>query len=236
MTPTPNPTAEQILAAELMKLWGTPAGTEPVWMPEAKALARVLRAHGRLSEGAPSEEQIERAALAIYNRGRQSAGQSPVDRLPWSPRREGVIADARAALTAAGVVPQEPSVLAGRCRTCGGEVLEGTAEDVIDFLDNPSSPDREELAQREAEEYAPGDHGAQDDFLTGWRTADRNALAAQPVKLDPEKVAEVVEGASMEWQLKFDQYRSETGDDPGPKADYIARALCEAANRGELTC
>ncbi len=63
MTPTPNPTAEQILAAELMKLWDTPAGTEPVWMPEVKAIARVLRAHGLLFEGAPSEEQIERDAV-----------------------------------------------------------------------------------------------------------------------------------------------------------------------------
>lgn len=43
-----------------------------------------------------------------------------------------------------------------------------------------SEEEREAMAQREAEEYAPGDMEGQDDFLTGWRTADRNPRVAVP--------------------------------------------------------
>lgn len=52
----------------------------------------------------------------------------------------------------------------------------------------------------------------------------RPALAAVP---DETELAEVIEAAEMDWNLAFDVYRSQTGADPGPKADFVARVVRE---------
>ena len=76
MTPTPNPTAEQIIEDALRDSWSD----ELEYTDAPEAITAALRAHGLLSEGAPvkgsakllqnsgpSEEQIERAARALYD-------------------------------------------------------------------------------------------------------------------------------------------------------------------------
>lgn len=45
--------------------------------------------------------------------------------------------------------------------------------------------EREKQAQGEAEAYAPGDEEAQDDYLTGWRTADRTRPAESHARAIP---------------------------------------------------
>lgn len=111
MTTTPNPTAEQIVAEAMVD-----AGA-PLMGPQVEeAVVAALRAHGLLSEGtlsipaenvseqaiglhsegAPSEEQIERACVAYESTN------------AFGPERETRM---RAALTAAGVAPQEPPSL-----------------------------------------------------------------------------------------------------------------------------
>lgn len=81
-----------------------------------------------------------------------------------------------------------------------------------------SSPDREKLTEEARAVAGPKSlyaHTSVAHLLI--RLAD--ALAAQPV-FDPEKVAEVIE-----------YYY----DVPGDRLDLIARAICEAAKRGELS-
>lgn len=48
----------------------------------------------------------------------------------------------------------------------------------------------------------------------------------EPSEAEVEHVADAVEAASAQWEFEFDQYRagSRTYADPGPKAEYIARA------------
>lgn len=58
------------------------------------------------------------------------------------------------------------------------------------------------------------------------RLAD--ALAAQPV-LDPEKAVKIVDAGIAEY------LREDLPEDGFNEAEVIARALCEAAKRGELT-
>jgi hypothetical protein len=194
----PKMTAEQIVAKALNRL---PNGRGDFHEGSAHVVNVVhdLRAHGLLSEGAPSEEQVERAARAGHEhtngigaweaaterirkiqRARFAAGFAAAGVAPQEPSTaahstpaasalcDEVIADLGDNVQTHGpdcyrwhagclalrvrqaLAPQEPNVLAGRCRTCGGEVLEGTAEDVIDYLDAPP-PDREKLiAEAEA--------------------------------------------------------------------------------------
>lgn len=73
----------------------------------------------------------------------------------------------------------------------------------------------------------------QGDYLEGLEEGIKIGHAER--KLDPEKVAEVYAHADADWQFEWDKFRSETGADPGPNADYVARAICEAAKRGELS-
>lgn len=76
---TPNPTAEQVVFDVLA---GLKRGMG------VQQICDALRAHGLLSEGAPSEEQIVAALNASVD---------------WGPQ---TVARMRAALTAAGVAPQ----------------------------------------------------------------------------------------------------------------------------------
>lgn len=93
----PAPTAEQIVAEAMVN-----AGAPLMHSRVEEAVCAALRAHGLLSEGVPSEEQIERAARAI-------------NALDWTQTEFGEVPHerdiARAALTAAGVAPQEPQML-----------------------------------------------------------------------------------------------------------------------------
>ena len=136
---TNEPTAEQILVDEWIRQADrakSMTGMDAIWFPDAEETLAVLRTHGLLSEGAPSEEQIERAARAIR--------ADYVQRYPEEPPVYHAGAGqpvwrhmARAALTAAGVAPQEPSGVTNAnghswmtweesgkngtyCRSCGG--------------------------------------------------------------------------------------------------------------------
>lgn len=76
MTPTPNPTAEQILTDEwILQADRAKAmtGMDAIWFPDAGETLAALRAHGLLSEGAPSDEQAEhqgRALCEAYTEGK----------------------------------------------------------------------------------------------------------------------------------------------------------------------
>ena len=62
-----EPTAEQILVDEWIRQADrakSMTGMDAIWFPDAEETLAVLRANGLLSEGTPSEEQIERAARA----------------------------------------------------------------------------------------------------------------------------------------------------------------------------
>ena len=136
---TNEPTAEQILVDEWIRQADrakSMTGMDAIWFPDAEETLAVLRASGLLSEGAPCEDQIERAARAIR--------ADYVQRYPEEPPVYHAGAGqpvwrhmARAALTAAGVAPQEPSGVtdanghswmsweeSGKngtyCRSCGG--------------------------------------------------------------------------------------------------------------------
>ena len=107
---TNEPTAEQILVDEWIRQADrakSMTGMDAIWFPDAEETLAVLRANGLLSEGAPSEEQIERAAEAL----------AAWDGFEWSGDWEGTISrdayrnGATRALTAAGVAPQGPQAL-----------------------------------------------------------------------------------------------------------------------------
>ena len=110
---TNEPTAEQILVDEWIRQADrakSMTGMDAIWFPDAEETLAVLRANGLLSEGAPSEEQIERAARAIR--------ADYVQRYPEEPPVYHAGAGqpvwrhmARAALVAAGDAPQAPSRL-----------------------------------------------------------------------------------------------------------------------------
>ena len=96
---TNGPTAEQILVDEWIRQADrakSMTGMDAIWFPDAEETLAVLRANGLLSEGAPSEQQVERAAKAMQN---ESGGFFSLE--SWRHL-------ARVALTAAGVAPQEP--------------------------------------------------------------------------------------------------------------------------------
>lgn len=62
-------------------------------------------------------------------------------------------------------------------------------------------------------------------FVKGVKWASEQANR-EPSDAEVEAVADAVEAASAQWEFEFDQYRagSRTYADPGPKAEYIARA------------
>ncbi len=113
MTPTPNPTAEQAIAEALQDMWPDSTLFGDPWSPESHevvSIASKLRTHGLLSEGAPSEEQIERAARALFEDPNVPAEYTWEEMVAEDPSRADIWRDdARRVLTAAGVAPQEPS-------------------------------------------------------------------------------------------------------------------------------
>lgn len=171
MTTTPNPTAESVIAEAMVN-----AGAPLMHSRVEESVAAALRANNLLSEGAPSEEQIERAARAIR--------ADYVQRYPEEPPVYHAGAGqpvwrhmARAALGAAGVAPQE--------------VIDDAADE-------------------------------QDDLRL-------HMLAAQePLAIDPEKVAEVIEQMRDRARKEHDVTKESLGQ-------FISRALCEAYTEGRLT-
>ena len=102
--PTPNPTAEQIALRALH-----PEATRnlPLASIYAKRICHDLRAHGLLSEGAPTEAQVEAAVHAAWVKSREFRGVGGQAEFapPWEFQQ--VI---RAALVAAqGAAPVLPS-------------------------------------------------------------------------------------------------------------------------------
>lgn len=68
MTPTPNPTAEPLKSWEVNnEAWEAFSAEEHLTNGIQAAYEAGLRAQNRLSEGAPSEAQVEAAAEAIHN-------------------------------------------------------------------------------------------------------------------------------------------------------------------------
>lgn len=101
MTITPNLTPEQIIADAMDDSWQDDA--EYAHAPAE--IARRLREVGLLSEGAPSEEQID-AVVAEMTRLRRVVAW-------WASPDVAESLIRAAALTAAGVAPQEPSEQCG---------------------------------------------------------------------------------------------------------------------------
>ena len=102
---TNEPTAEQVVS-ETLGPYGLIGRARDL---AARNAVERLRAHGLLSEGAPSEEQIERAARAFF---REYHGEDIWPELRDDGEldtRSRALAATRAALTAAGVAPQEPN-------------------------------------------------------------------------------------------------------------------------------
>lgn len=112
MTTTPNPTAERLreLVANLIPLDLIHDRERPSQPQDAfEAADRIiaaLRAHGLLSEGAPSDEQIARASLAVVNLRRKRIGVPHLDSLDNHPLSATFREDMRAALAAALAAPQ----------------------------------------------------------------------------------------------------------------------------------
>lgn len=204
MTPTPNPTAERLreLVANLIPLdlihdrdrLGQPQDA----FEAADRIIDALRARNLLSEGAPSEEQIERGARAFYAAAwlDKDAGLND-DRTAPEMVKDGV----RAALTAAGVAPQEPTL----CVECGETEVHGKPEHRVLCMDCA---------------YETGVH------------AGRSAPT-----LDPEKVSDELLRLMRDEAMLFDNGTDEwiSESDPVECLPPLARALCEAAKRGELT-
>lgn len=226
MTTTPE-TPEQIVAEAMMI--ATDNGADRAEEYAAYAV-HALRAAGLLV-GDPTEEQIDRALTAYENHAGCRGDEFREYVCPECGHLYATVEDRRAglegidlyeaghrhrmteALAAAGVAPQEPSrgvSVPGYGGTSTGPTL----------MDAPS-PDREKLIEE-------AKYLSENSWQTWWPdraqralAACADALAAQPV-LDPEKVAEVVAttlGRERPWL----------------GARRIARALCEAAKRGELT-
>lgn len=227
MSTTPNPTAESVIAEAMVN-----AGAPLMHSRVEESVAAALRANGLLSEGAPSEEQVERAAKAYLNGGiytLESDGEHH--------------ARMRAALTAAGVAPQENP----KCEH--GVELSDLCQ-FVDHVANAPQESSEEPAPSPAREFeesatvaaspkavkdAPTDR---EKLIADLRNLAENsgavtlraeavhdiadALAAQPV-LDPEKVAKVVCDAI------------EDNESDEPYDTVAALALCEAFKKGELT-
>ena len=254
MTTTPNPTAEQIIEEVLHPF------PERVWLSH-RIVAR-LRAAGLLG-GDPTEEQIERAHDAGMNAvdwdmvregvddpaeaasiavriALAAAGVAPQELSahvnPLATSGERVRNPAESSHVAR---PEPESTDNGRCGGCRDLGPHRNVPGCDYYTPKPApSPDSEKLIAEATNKlwqyFNPGFAPISEEHPDWEFYREAAALAAQPV-LAPEKVADFLEGTGDEWQFKFDRFLSETGSDPGPYYDYLARALCEAAKRGEMS-
>lgn len=107
---TNEPTPEQILVDEWIRQADrakSMTGIDAIWFPDAEETLAILRANGLLFEGTPSEAQVEAAAKALASREpmRSATAWENLHEFERKHHRD----DSRAALTAAGVAPQEPN-------------------------------------------------------------------------------------------------------------------------------
>ena len=104
-----EPTAEQILVDEWIRQADrakSMTGMDAIWFPDAEETLAVLRANGLLSEGTPSEQQVEWAARAFF---REYHGEDIWPELRDDGEldtRSRALAATRAALVAAATTPQ----------------------------------------------------------------------------------------------------------------------------------
>ena len=102
MNDTPNQTAERVIAEAMVN-----AGAPLMHSRVEESVAAALRANGLLSEGAPSEQQVELAAEALARREPMRSATEWENLHEFE--RSGFRESARAALVAAGVAPQAES-------------------------------------------------------------------------------------------------------------------------------
>lgn len=250
MTTTPNPTAEQAIAEALQDMWPDSTLFGDPWSPESHevvSIASKLRTHGLLSEGAPSEEQVERAARALFEDPNVPAEYTWEEMVAEDPSRADIWRDdARRVLTAAGVARREKSALARLNELLGlniwAEVPSFRADLRIDFdeygniLAAGVAPQEEALsnaeileriAERELEAAgAPAPQGAT-------AVGDTAVLPAETpesgnVRLDREKV--------RAWlQREFGSVLAHDPHNPERFWGGSADALCVAYTEGKLT-
>lgn len=216
MTTTPNPTAESVIARAMSRN-NAVYSTHDM---QVGAVARALRAHNLLSEGAPSEEQTETAARAfsLTHRGAD---------IRFEIRDGGSYQEVYSDGSSGPRVPapQEPE-LEGWDRL--GTESPAELQSWLDKMHRNESSDREKLIAEATEFIDSWDRLGSwtPDSPIGMVMRLRDALAAS---LDPEKVAEVID-------REFDDYRPMYPADGSRCIDSnAARALCEAAKRGELS-
>lgn len=106
MTTTPNPTAERVIGAA-MQLAAISLGQTVSGAPKAGDLARYILRNGNavssLSEGAPSDTQIQRLREAVFAQSQRERNGKPGAGV-YYPSIEA----AKTIISAAGVAPQEP--------------------------------------------------------------------------------------------------------------------------------
>lgn len=215
--PTPNPTAAErimrmvvqrhpVKTAAMLDLLGelSQAGILLSEGAPVKGSAKLLQNSG------PSEEQIARMRRMLRPFG---LGDACTDR------------DLRQALTAAGVAPQDEDV-----REQFPETVAFLRENARPLgIDVTPPTDREKLI---AEADGWTSHRQIHDHAVSALDTIHRLRDALAVPLDPEKVAEVLDGNHfIEHGPGYGEHLALT-----PEAcRHFARAICEAAKRGELT-
>ena len=223
---TPNPTAEPLKSWEVNNnAWEAFAAEEHMTNGIQAAYEAGLRAHGLLSEGAPSEERVEAATWALIDWDTDVVDRGVRDE-HYRERRAEV--ERIAPILAAGVAPQGRSVQEYESKIA--DLVYENAE-LKKHLPAPS-PAREKLiaeaetlVRRGAASGNPvAEFGVTKEtaFVRGVRWA-ADALAAQPA-LDRMKVADKLQEAATEVGLVLSSVIM-----------HQAAALCEAAKRGELS-
>ncbi len=243
MTTTPNPTAEQIVhdtiyGTKLMEPELRTLLANDSWALTRKAVA-ALRAAGLLG-GDPTEEPLGGTVFHLGNDVQAGeAWQTIVDAIPREVQSDWEAIDYLRTLirwtlgSRAGVAPQEPS---DKCTCPSGD---GSLRWPCPSHPPAPSPGREKLIA-ELRRQAHSAALRHDDVLCNalWEAA--KALAAP---LDPEKVADFLRPHEMTvyGADRFSGCRcGEVYVDTGIGIvrwfeEHRARALCEAAKRGELT-
>ena len=227
MTTTPNPTAEQIAAAAIAEMnWGKADYGEmdtETFSEEGTAVVAALRASGLL--GGDPQEPEEAEDVVVFACGQRipvSEFDAEDDAAPQEPMtQESAVA----------------AVLDRLDEMNNGEIsyeVYRELHDLVSVIPEPVSPQEsseDDRAMQIAREIARMHTFTTVDALSIANAA--LALAAQPV-LDPEKVAEMLR--RVDWtDALWDDLRQEYRNRNWEMYLSAARALCEAAKRGELT-
>lgn len=239
---TNEPTPEQIIEDALRNSYASGSAL-------ARLIVSDLHAHGLLSGGAPSEEQIERA-LSAWD-------IEYVSKHPYEATVPEIRARAmRAALAAAGVAPQEPKcehgiALIDLCQFADHVANDesGPQEPSDAWVDRQLAAevaaksrkpapltDREKLIAEATERINEWSAENQRPSDIGMIVRLRDALAAQPV-LDPVKVAEVLNRHEPIFKDGLYAGRCICGfEHPSYSGWRLHRsgALCEAYKEGKL--